>query len=209
MDVILVAAGGLAREVVAAEPVGIRFVGMLDDNSALHGTQVAGVPVLGGLDHVVAHPHAGIVLCAGSGRARRGLSSRLGEFDIDDDRYATIIAPGVRVPRGCVVGSGSILLSSVVLTADVRVGRHVVVMPNCTITHDDVLEDFSTLAAGVALGGAVHIRESAYIGMNASIRQGLIVGTEATVGMGAAVITDVPEHQTWAGVPARQMGGNE
>ena len=107
------------------------------------------------------------------------------------------------------VGRGSILLDGVVVTADASVGSHVVVMPNCTITHDDVQGDFSTLAAGVALGGSVRIRKAAYIGMNASVRQGLTVGKGATVGMGSVVLGDVPDGQTWAGVPARQLGETE
>jgi len=85
------------------------------------------------------------------------------------------------------------------------VGRHVVIMPNVTLTHDDVLDDFATIAAGVSLGGTVSIGSAAYIGMNASVRQGLTVGADATVGMGAAVLDSVPSGATWVGVPAHEM----
>ncbi|NED69169.1 acetyltransferase, partial [Streptomyces sp. SID10244] len=95
---------------------------------------------------------------------------------VRDSRYATYLAPSARIGESSTVGHGSIVLDNVVVTADAFLGRHVVVMPNCTITHDDVVEDFSTLAAGVTLGGAVRIHEAAYIGMNASVRQGLTVG---------------------------------
>ncbi|WP_442923434.1 NeuD/PglB/VioB family sugar acetyltransferase [Microbacterium sp. KUDC0406] len=183
------------------------MTGILDDDTARHGNDVAGVPVLGGLE-LAAKRDEQLLVCVGPSAARRQIVRRLAEAGIGDDRYGVFVARSARIGATSEVGPGSILLDSVVVTADAKIGRHVVVMPNSTITHDDVLEDFSTLAAGVSLGGSVRIREAAYIGMNASVRQGVAVGADATIGMGAAVLTDVPEHETWAGVPARFLGEN-
>ncbi len=83
------------------------------------------------------------------------------------------------------------------------IGDHVVAMPGVTFTHDDVIGDYATLASGVSLGGNVHVGRAAYIGMNASVRERLTIGAKAMIGMGAAVLADVPEDETWAGVPAR------
>jgi sugar O-acyltransferase (sialic acid O-acetyltransferase NeuD family) len=201
-DVVLVAASGLAREVIASAPRGVRFTGILDDDARKIGTSVGGVPVIGGLDAVARRGGAKLAVCAGKGAARRGLVSRLAELGAGEDDYATLIAPGVRVPADCAVGVGSILLPGVVLTADVFVGRHVVAMPNVTLTHDDEVSDFATLCAGVSLGGAVSIGEAAYLGMNSSVRQGTAVGADAVLGMGAALLEDLPRGETWVGVPA-------
>lgn len=202
--VLLIGASGLAREVLAAGIAGV--TGILDDDPARHGSAIDGVPVLGGPD-LAADRDEQLLVCVGPGSGRRTIVRRLAEAGIGDGRYGVFVARSARIGRTSDIGPGSILLDSVVVTADARVGRHVVVMPNSTITHDDVLEDFSTLAAGVALGGSVRVREAAYIGMNASVRQGLTVGADATVGMGAAVLADVPERQTWVGVPARRLEG--
>lgn len=202
---LLIGAGGLAREVLAAGIAGV--VGILDDDPVLHGAEIAGVPVLGPVQ-LAAVRRDQLLVCVGHGAGRRGIVERLAGAGVRDERYGIFAARSARIGASSTLGAGSIVLDSVVVTADARVGRHVVVMPNCTITHDDVLEDYVTLAAGVSLGGGAHLREGAYLGMNASVRQGVSVGVDAVVGMGAAVIADVPAGKTWAGVPARELGSD-
>lgn len=201
--VLLVGASGLAREVLAAGISSV--VGILDDDAALHGTSVGGAPVIGPVA-LAAERDDQLLLCIGPSAARRSVARRLAELGVGDERYATFAARGARIGASSDLGAGAILLDGVVVTADAVIGRHVVVMPNCTITHDDVLGDFSTLAAGVALGGGVRVGEAAYLGMNCSVRQHGQIGADATVGMGAVVLGDVPAAQTWVGVPARQRG---
>ena len=201
IDLVLVAASGLAREVIAADQDTYRIVGILDDNSELHGRIIDGVEVLGGIDLVAAMDES-LLVCVGSGVGRRRIVARIGAMGVGADRYATVIEASVRIPSGCEVGRGSILLGGSVLTADVTVGDHVVVMPNTTLAHDDVVEDYVTLAAGVALGGTVLVRTGAYLGMNAGVRERTTIGRDSVVGMGSVVLTDVPDGETWVGVPA-------
>lgn len=206
-ELLLVAASGLAREVLALERSrGVHDSYLLvDDDPRTWGEQVAGVHVVGGLEEVTRHPHARIVVCAGSGLARMGLVRRLAELGVGPDRYARVRHPSVDVPHGCTVGPGSVLLAHVALTADVRVGRHVVAMPHVTLTHDDKVDDFATLCAGVSLGGGVSVGRAAYVGMNASVREGLTLGAGATLGMGSVLLEDLSTGATWVGVPARPL----
>jgi sugar O-acyltransferase (sialic acid O-acetyltransferase NeuD family) len=204
---VVVAASGLAREVLAV-PGLLRDhhrVVVLDDDPARWSESLAGHRVHGGLDLVTGVPDARVVVCAGSGRARRSIVARLLELGVGPDRYATVRHPSVAVGAGSTIGAGSILLAHVALTADVRVGRHVVAMPGATLTHDDVVEDYATLCAGVSLGGSVRVGEAAYLGMNSAVRERAAVGREAVLGMGGVLLHDLPDHQTWAGVPARPV----
>jgi sugar O-acyltransferase (sialic acid O-acetyltransferase NeuD family) len=204
---LLVAASGLAREVLAVcEAAGRSVMGVLDDDAAKAGSALGATSVLGPLDQVLQHPDAELLLCAGKGSVRRDLVVRLAALGVGDDRYATVVDPSVHVPRSCSLGVGSILLGGVVLTADVRVGRHVVCMPHVTLTHDDALADYVTLTAGVSLGGGVMVGEAAYIGMNASVREQRTVGAGCVLGMGAVLVSDQPPGTVYAGVPARQIG---
>ncbi|MDD7833555.1 MULTISPECIES: acetyltransferase [Paenarthrobacter] len=204
-ELLLIAASGLAREVLAMVRSSGPFdvVGILDDDEDKLGRVVDGAHVLGPIRDALKFPHALLLVCIGTGSGREGVVMRLRSLGLDDDRYATAIDPSVNVPEGCIIGRGSILLAHVSMTASVTIGNHVVAMPGVTFTHDDVISDYATFASGVSLGGNVHVGRAAYIGMNASVRERRSIGAKATIGMGAAVLTDVPDDETWAGVPAR------
>jgi sugar O-acyltransferase (sialic acid O-acetyltransferase NeuD family) len=203
-QLVLVGAGGLAREVLSSERASGRddAVTVLDDDPACWGTDLGGARVVGGLDLVREYADHEVLVCLGRGTARCAVVARLALLGIGRDHYATSVHPRAVLPASCVPGAGSIVLAGVVATADVIIGRHVVAMPNVTLTHDDVVEDFATLCAGVSLGGSVRVREAAYLGMNSSVRQGVVLGRESMLGMGAALLRDMPDHETWVGVPA-------
>jgi len=207
VPLLLVGASGLGRETL--ETVRLldtyRPLGFVDDDAGTWGRKVAGLPVLGPIDLVVDHTAARVLLCTGSGGVRSLLSRRLHSLGVDDDRYATVIDPSVRVPPSCAVGAGSVLLPGVRITTDVRIGRHVVVMPNAVLTHDDELDDGATVCASVALAGGVRVGRAAYLGAGALVREQCTVGECATVGMGAVVVRDVPAGEVWVGNPARRL----
>lgn len=180
-------------------------VAVLDDDPARHGQPFGSSVVRGGIDAVHDFPDAELLACVGPGSGRRAIATRLDATGVGDDRWATAIHPSVSERSALQVGSGSILLQGVVATADVSLGDHVVIMPNAVLTHDCVVESFSTLCAGVCLGGAVRVGANAYLGMNAAVRQGLRIGPDSVLGMGSVLLSDLPAGQTWAGVPATRL----
>jgi len=206
-SLILVAAGGLARESVAAAEAQGRYrpIGFLDDRADLRSETIANLPVLGGISALTRYPGSAVALCAGSGADRERLAARLRQRGVSDSRLAVIQHPTTPLTRSVAVGPGCILLANCALTADVSLGRNVVCMPNVTLTHDDVVADYVTLCAGVALGGAVSVGTRSYLGMNSCVREGVRIGADCIIGMGAVVLRDVPDGQTWVGNPARPI----
>lgn len=204
---LLVAASGLAREALAVIRSYALYdvVGFVDDAATLKGTEIDGVPVVGPIDAVTGYPEAQLLVCAGRGAVRERIVTRLDGLGVSSTRYATVAHPSVEIPEDCTLGPGSIVLGGVVLTTAVTLGKHVVVMPNVTLTHDCILEDYATVCAGVALGGNVVVQRGAYLGMNASVREGATVGSGATLGMGSVLLGNLPDGETWVGAPARAL----
>jgi sugar O-acyltransferase (sialic acid O-acetyltransferase NeuD family) len=208
-DLVIVGAGGFARETAAAVRAGNEvaplwnLLGFLDDDPALRGTVRGGIPILGATTELP--EDAAVVVCVGNPRAYTVRQKLVDRLALPAERYATIVHPAASVSAGCTVGPGSVLLAHAALTADVRVGAHVAVMPQAVLTHDDVVADFATIASGVRLGGGVRVERGAYLGAGSLIRESVLVGAWAQVGMGAVVLHDVPPGQVWVGNPARYL----
>lgn len=211
-DLVLIGSGGFGRETAEAVravnssgSAAWRLLGFVDDDPARHGLVIDGTPVMGGRELIARLPGARFVIC--TGRPGNYVSRMLiaHELGLPPQRYATIIHPSAAVSASSSVGPGSVLLAHVTLTAAVKVGAHVAVMPQVTLTHDDVIEDFVTIASGVCLGGGVRIGQAAYVGAGALIRERQTIGAYSLIGMGAVVTRDVPPREVWAGTPARWL----
>jgi sugar O-acyltransferase (sialic acid O-acetyltransferase NeuD family) len=204
---VIIGAGGLARETAQAvrDAGELTLLGHLDDNPALHGTEVDGVPVLGGCDLIHELPEAQAVVCVGSPRDYASRARLVRRLALPESRYATVVHPTAVVSATSRIGPGSVLLAHCVLTAAVRVGAHVAVMPQDVLTHDDEVADFATIASGVRLGGSTRLERGAYVGAGALLREGLVIGAWSLIGMGSTVLHDVPPGEVWAGSPARLL----
>ncbi|WP_156756188.1 NeuD/PglB/VioB family sugar acetyltransferase [Actinokineospora pegani] len=205
---LFVGAGGLAREALAAAralPGRFAPLGFLDDDPATHGSELDGLPVLGPSELVHERADALVLVCVASSARPRGRADLVRRLGLPADRYATLVHPMASVAPGVELGEGAILLAGAVITAPQRVGAHVVAMPHALFTHDDAVGDFVTCAGRATLAGSVEVGEAAYLGAGCLVREGVRVGAGAVLGMGAVVLSDVPDGQTWAGVPARRL----
>ncbi|MBM4019033.1 MAG: hypothetical protein FJ288_12015 [Planctomycetes bacterium] len=212
--VVLLGAGGGTRELIAlmrhAESctggsVVWPILGILDDNQALLGSRVAGIPVLGTLDD--AHRHEGAMFISGIANALdRTIRVKVAQrMNLEDERWATFVHPQATIVDSAVLGPDVIIYPHAVVSSDARVGAHSLVYYGAVIHHDSVVGEGCCLCASVAIAGHVTIGRSSYLGVGCTVRDHVRIGDNVLVGMGAAVVSDVPSGCTVAGVPARPL----
>lgn len=89
--------------------------------------------------------------------------------------------------------------------AEVRIGRNAFIGPNvsiftaCHSTHPEERADGSEWSLPVTIG------DDCWIGGNVVIVPGVTIGNGVTIGAGSVVTRDIPDHQIWAGNPARRI----
>mgnify|MGYP003503288762 FL=1 len=71
------------------------------------------------------------------------------------------------------------------------------------IAHNCFVGESAFVIATAIVGGSVTVGPRAWIAPNASIRQKLTIGADSVVGLGACVVSDVPDGATVMGNPAR------
>lgn len=109
------------------------------------------------------------------------------------------------VSNSAVIGSASIILPNALVGAGATLGVACKVGFGAQVHHDAVLEDFVTVAPGAIVLGGARIGEGSILGAGSVLRQERVIGSCSYVGLGSAVVSDIPNGVIAYGNPARCM----
>lgn len=210
VQVLVYGPGGFGREVAwlaeecCSERTRYTVVSFVDDDERNHGKRINDIPVTGWAEAVQRHPHAKTVVALGSPQVRERIVERIGCSS------TVLVHPSVAHSRWLEIGEGTVICARTVLTTNIVLGRHVQINLSCTIGHDVVMGDYSTLAPGAHISGWVHMGARVYVGTGAVILPGtadapLVIGDDAVIGAGAVVRASVAPRTTMVGVPAKPV----
>ncbi len=209
-DLIIFGASGFGREVAwLVERINKvaptwNLLGFMDDNEAIHGTEINGYRVLGGTAAVGNYPDAYFVCAVGASKVREKIIGNLKMIN-PNIRFGTVIDPSVEMSDLVTVGEGTIICAHTIITVNISIGSHVIINLDCTIGHDAILHDFVTLYPSVNVSGITDIGHAVELGTGMQIIQGKTVGDYSIVGAGAVVVKDIPPKCTAVGSPAKPI----
>jgi len=89
--------------------------------------------------------------------------------------------------------------------ADTVIGDYTKINNLCHIAHNNKIGRNVTITGCVNVSGSNVIDDDVWIAPNSSIRGWVHIGKGATAGMGAVVVKDIPEGETWVGNPAHKL----
>lgn len=160
-------------------------------------------PLLGGDDTLKAiAPGPAVFIALGSPAAREKCARAILAAGHD---WQGFVHPAAWVAPDVVIGRGIIIYPNSTVHAGVTLGEGTLVNSNASVGHETSVGSFCSIGPGVALGGRMTIGNRVYFGIGASTLEKLSIADDCVIGAGAAVVRDIKERGTYAGVPARKI----
>lgn len=207
--VIIFGAGGLGKaalEIFQTNHV-VAYC-FLDDQKALHGTEINGVSVLGATDDNGFLKYIGQKCEAFVAVDENKYRKSLVEMLLEDRKVMPMnaIHATAEVSKNAAIGYGNFVNAMAYVGTNAKIGSHCIIHAGAYIDYEAQLEDYVQIGAGANISPGVIIKENAFIGAGVTIVAGVTIGKGARVGAGSVVIADIKAKETVFGNPAKAVG---
>src|ERR1700733_9665985 len=170
-----------------------KVIGALDDDAALHGKEVGGVPVLGPLSKAATMEKDISFVFGICAYTRRLLRIKLLEsLGLSRDRFVNIVHPDAQISLTASLGRGCIIYKGVVVMAQSRLGDFVYIACNSVVAPACRFDDFAMAAPMVFVGGKSHVGSGAFLGASSSVMEKTRIAPGAMVGLASVPLRYVP-----------------
>lgn len=198
----ILGAGGHAKVVADAALRSGRTIEFFDD-AWPRSSAVGPWPVTGDTDGLLREPgRVEAVVAIGDNRVRLMKLRALAAAGVP---IVSVLHPLCAIGSHVSIGNGTVMFAGAVLNPFAGLGEGCILNTSSSVDHDCVIADGVHIAPGAHIGGGVHVGEGSLIGIGATVKPGVTIGARVVVGAGAVVLSDVPDDDIVAGVPARTL----
>jgi sugar O-acyltransferase (sialic acid O-acetyltransferase NeuD family) len=106
------------------------------------------------------------------------------------------------------IGENCFILEDNTIQPFTEIGNNIVMWSGNHIGHHGKIEDHVFFTSHVVLSGHCHVKERAWFGVNATIRDGLTIGEGSLIAMGALITKPTEDDGFYVGAPAKKLPGS-
>lgn len=103
------------------------------------------------------------------------------------------------------IGDNCFILEDNTIQPFTSIGNNVVLWSGNHIGHHGEIKDHVTFTSHVVMSGHCEIGDNSFLGVNATIKDGIVLAKGTLVGMAAAVTRDTEEWSVYVGNPAKKL----
>ena len=107
------------------------------------------------------------------------------------------------------VGENCFVLEKTIIQPFVSIGNDVIIWAGSHIGHDSIIGDHTFIAPCVAISGNVRVGPYCFIGINATLRDGISVGQGCVVGAGVTILRDTKAEMVCSVTGVEPIGISE
>ena len=193
-NVIIFGTGDLARlaRIYFVEDGGMDVVAFAADGQYVTEPKFEGLPLLPIEDARKRFPPGSVKMFVAVGykgvnRTRAAVYQRLKAAGYG---FVSYVHSTVRTWSSNNIGENSFIFEDNTIQPNVTIGNNVILWSGGVLCHDSVIEDHCFLSAHVCIAGYAKIGPYCFLGINATIRDGVTVAERNVIGAGAIILAD-------------------
>ena len=184
-DVIILGAGGLAREFSSYFSEIINIIGFLTENPDDFKKYNLPGDLFSSLDKIENSPSKNLVIAIGSPKVKRSLYEK---FKKKGFSFPILKHPSSIISESASFGEGVIISPFSIIGPNVNLGNCVYINYQVGVGHDSNIGSYTQINSGAQIGGSTHIKGDTLLGSNSTILQNTIIEKNITIGSGSIVL---------------------
>lgn len=125
---------------------------------------------------------------------------------VPEFQFINAVHPNAVISEYVSLGTGVAVMAGAVVNPGSKIGNHCIVNTKSSIGHDSEIEDFSSVAPGVTVGGHVTLGALSALSIGSVIRNSVNIGENTLIGAGSLVLRNFGDNVVAYGNPAKIIG---
>lgn len=122
---------------------------------------------------------------------------------VPEFEFVSAVHPNAQVGKDVQIGRGSVVMPGVTINANAIIANHCILNTNSSLDHDGFMNNFSSLAPNVCVGGNFILGKGSAICLGTNVIENITVGEHSVVGAGSLLVGNVSDCVVVYGAPAK------